>query len=261
MLSWLAWTSHIASLKFEPTLFFSGVGHALTRTLFTFMLYVALEPYIRKFLPHSLVSWSRLLTGRWRDVSVGNDVLVGLTVAGAMSALIYLGGLGVNWHGLMTPPSAEPVVATLLGQMFLTPVMSLGMVLMWMFLYVLIRLIAGKPRYLAEIVLFGFVLLLLLLIAVVNGAAPQYALIVASVSAIGYTFLILRCGFLALYVAAIVNSLITYNANTLDFSSWYVAPTVVIICVIATAIAFGYRTATNTARSFKIPKSNLGLSQ
>ena len=41
------------------------------------MLYVGLEPIIRKRWPQSLVSWSRLIGGAWLDPRVGRDLLIG----------------------------------------------------------------------------------------------------------------------------------------------------------------------------------------
>jgi tRNA A-37 threonylcarbamoyl transferase component Bud32 len=42
------------------------------------LVYLALEPYVRRRWPRSIISWSRLLLGRWRDPLVGRDVLFGL---------------------------------------------------------------------------------------------------------------------------------------------------------------------------------------
>ena len=44
---------------------------------FTWLLYIALEPYVRRRWPATLVSWSRLLAGGFRDPLVGRDLLAG----------------------------------------------------------------------------------------------------------------------------------------------------------------------------------------
>src|SRR5207302_2595422 len=44
------------------------------------LVYLALEPYVRRRWPHSIISWSRLLLGRWRDPLVGRDVLFGFVL-------------------------------------------------------------------------------------------------------------------------------------------------------------------------------------
>jgi hypothetical protein len=41
------------------------------------VLYLALEPYLRRNWPGTLISWTRLLSGRLRDPIVGRDLLIG----------------------------------------------------------------------------------------------------------------------------------------------------------------------------------------
>jgi hypothetical protein len=41
-------------------------------------VYVALEPYVRRFWPDGLLGWARLISGHIRDPRVGRDVLVGM---------------------------------------------------------------------------------------------------------------------------------------------------------------------------------------
>src|SRR5262249_21893579 len=45
------------------------------------LLYIALEPYIRRHWPQTIISWSRLISGRFRDPIVGRDVLFGVVLA------------------------------------------------------------------------------------------------------------------------------------------------------------------------------------
>jgi hypothetical protein len=50
--------------------------------------YAALEPYARRHWPHMLISWSRLLEGRWRDPLIGRDLLIG-SVIGLVILLLH----------------------------------------------------------------------------------------------------------------------------------------------------------------------------
>ncbi|MBW3671499.1 MAG: serine/threonine protein kinase [Acidobacteria bacterium] len=52
-----------------------------------FVLYLALEPLVRRRWPRLLISWRRLLAGRWRDPLVGRDVLIG-TIGGLGHSVI-----------------------------------------------------------------------------------------------------------------------------------------------------------------------------
>jgi len=60
----------------------------------TWILYLALEPIVRRRWPDSIISWSRLLAGRLRDPLVGRDILIGclagvLLAAGLMAIHLF----------------------------------------------------------------------------------------------------------------------------------------------------------------------------
>jgi serine/threonine-protein kinase len=44
------------------------------------VLYMAVEPWVRRHWPKSIISWSRLLAGNWCDPVVGRDVLLGVAL-------------------------------------------------------------------------------------------------------------------------------------------------------------------------------------
>jgi hypothetical protein len=61
------------------------------------MFYLALEPYVRRIWPETVISWSRLLTGRLDDPLVASHVLVGLVVAAAVTVIGELANI-VSMH-------------------------------------------------------------------------------------------------------------------------------------------------------------------
>lgn len=65
------------------------IAQATFWALVTGIIYIALEPYVRKRWPQILISWTRLLSGRFTDPMVGRDVLMG--AAGAALAV-------ASWH-------------------------------------------------------------------------------------------------------------------------------------------------------------------
>jgi len=82
-------------------LFYSGM---------VWLVYIALEPYVRRLWPELLISWTRLLSGSIRDPRVGRDVLIG-GVAGVFLALSApLQVVLPSWLG-RTP--APPILADL----------------------------------------------------------------------------------------------------------------------------------------------------
>src|SRR5215469_9831882 len=58
---------------------------------FLWVLYIALEPYVRCKWPQTIVSWTRLTSGKWRDAMVGRDMLFG-TALGLAWTLVFFAG-------------------------------------------------------------------------------------------------------------------------------------------------------------------------
>jgi len=53
-----------------------------------YIMYIALEPHVRRRWPQTLISWTAILTGHWRDPIVGRDILVGLVAGIGVPALV-----------------------------------------------------------------------------------------------------------------------------------------------------------------------------
>jgi serine/threonine-protein kinase len=68
----------------------SGLRLAFSEGALMFALYLALEPWGRRRWPRSMITWSRVLTGQWRDPLVGRDVLIGLLVSAGFCLLFRL---------------------------------------------------------------------------------------------------------------------------------------------------------------------------
>jgi hypothetical protein len=51
---------------------------------------MALEPYARRTAPRWVVSWTRLLEGRWKDPMVGRDLLCGLAAAAGLNGVLAI---------------------------------------------------------------------------------------------------------------------------------------------------------------------------
>jgi serine/threonine-protein kinase len=57
------------------------------------VIYIALEPFVRRFWPRAIVSWNRLLQGRFRDPMVGRDILMGATIGLLFNAPFAIWGI------------------------------------------------------------------------------------------------------------------------------------------------------------------------
>ena len=61
-------------------IFVKAVADWLFGAAVLWFAYLALEPELRARWPHSIVTWNRVLAGRWRDAQVGSHILIGATV-------------------------------------------------------------------------------------------------------------------------------------------------------------------------------------
>jgi hypothetical protein len=84
MLRWLLTAAHRPSL-WEVFLLLMAVSSALCISGAVWLLYLAIEPYVRRYWPDALISFNRFTSGRFRDPLVASHVLVGLTVGMAMT--------------------------------------------------------------------------------------------------------------------------------------------------------------------------------
>ena len=73
------------------------------------IFYLAIEPYVRRFWPETLVAWGRVLDGRFRDPMVGRHILIGALAGMGVTLLISMPDL-VRVFG-MAPP--QPIVGNL----------------------------------------------------------------------------------------------------------------------------------------------------
>ncbi|UCF68007.1 MAG: serine/threonine protein kinase [Acidobacteriota bacterium] len=77
LLTWLFYADHTSKIDAEVNLFIVNLSVAVLMGFWTGLVYLALEPYVRRLWPETLVSWTRLLMGRIRDPRVGRDILLG----------------------------------------------------------------------------------------------------------------------------------------------------------------------------------------
>ena len=86
--AWAIGDRHVASIGEEINKLFMAMGEALFNAAVLWVTYLGLEPYVRRFSPESLIGWTRLIAGRWRDPRVGQDVLAGVSAGLAMTVLV-----------------------------------------------------------------------------------------------------------------------------------------------------------------------------
>jgi serine/threonine-protein kinase len=69
------------------TLFLNAASDLLGTAAILWLVYLAIEPAVRARYPHAMVTWNRLLAGRWLDAQVGAHILIGA----ALGCAIWVG--------------------------------------------------------------------------------------------------------------------------------------------------------------------------
>jgi serine/threonine-protein kinase len=102
LIIWQLMASHVSSLYGEMELAAYALLGALAEGASVWLFYLALEPYVRKFWPQTLLGWSRILSGRFREPLVAGNIVVGGLVGTFWALMGALDRLIPTWLGWTT---------------------------------------------------------------------------------------------------------------------------------------------------------------
>jgi Protein kinase domain len=235
--AWAAGGKHVPALA-EIGLFLMTLAWAVPVAGWIWLLYLALEPYLRRRWPHTLVSWNRLLAGRWRDPLVGRDVLLGVLATVAVRAGIRVIGLLGDWiEGPRYMPAEAPDAlsgtAMVLSNVLEAPIPGFLMAFAFFFVFSLLRSLVRRDLVAAGL----FVLLL-----AANDTLPSYTPVVSGAIAIllyaSIVALARGPGLLALAAFTVPVPLVNM-VLTLDPDLWYAEAGYVAALVLLALAGYG----------------------
>jgi eukaryotic-like serine/threonine-protein kinase len=214
------------------------------------VLYLALEPYVRRLWPQMLVSWVRLLDGRFRDPLVGRDIAFGLVAGFGFQLLDYVSRLMPAWlhRAAPRPDLGDPRLGLelislrgaryVLGNLASSPIGSMTLPLILVVLLLLVRILVRNQRAAVAI-------LVVMAVATADplGADPLLAFVFNVVGIVLFLTLLFRCGLLSIVVASFVQNFLNSYPLSTDLSAWYAASTVLVAVVIALLGAYSLRVA------------------
>jgi hypothetical protein len=211
---------HVPSFRDEAVWLMKALGFAGLWSGLCWLLYFALEPYVRRRWPWRMISWNRLLAGRLFDPMVGRDILIG-ALLGVLLTLIHQ--LGVILPPLLGHPSPLPLTTWLSAftnvpfHLLMELPVAVRDALQWYFLLFLLVLFV-RSEWLAGVLIFSLALVYYLI------QEPEFQLswallMVAVVSA--SLFVALRFGLLAVTSGLFFCYFLYQVPLTLHFSVWY----------------------------------------
>ena len=217
-----------------------ALSEALFKGAVIWVLYLAVEPFVRRRWPQTIVSWSRVLAGRWKDPLVGGDILIGVgfglfwgLVFGSMFLIAENRGELPNAAGLDVLAGMRYVVSGFLSLIASSILSAFGT----FFLIFLLRLVVRK-EWLAAVCFVGIFVLFKVLGAGELWTIPFFVVIYAA-----FAVLLLRYGIVPLIVGMLTADCLLNAPLTLNFSSWYFSTAVISLLVFLAIALYGFRTA------------------
>jgi serine/threonine-protein kinase len=231
---------HTSLVTEEYALIIGVVSQGCYGAFVVWALYMALEPALRRRWPHLLISWTRLLSGRFVDPLVGRDVLAGLALGIGAALTKQLAAVVPEWLGRPTSLGVN-VLTTLSSARHVAYFFLLGLCLgvvysvSTLFILYLLRAVVQRER-LAQLLLFVFLFLPTL--------AVSGELLVGSVQAAFLTALILlaltRIGLLSGAILFFTFLGLVRAPLTFDWSAWYFGRSLVVLSFFATALVASF---------------------
>jgi serine/threonine-protein kinase len=232
---------HVADASGEILLLVRGLGLIVLVAMLVWLFYLAIEPYVRRQRPWTLVSWTRLLGGGFGDAVVGRDVLIGFVWGGLVNVVVLLLSYLPRAVGQPGPPPEAGWLDALLSLRYLlhyvvslplnTTFYAMGLLL----LFLVLRLIVRRDAPAA--------LLLVLVLSAPSLAAqtdlPRWLGVpVTLVFAGSLVGMLLRFGLLSTVAGVWLADLVAAVPHSLELGSWKAAGTAVVLpLVIGLALA------------------------
>jgi serine/threonine-protein kinase len=253
--NWVFGAHHVSTLA-EFGLFLEFLCWGLLWSGLLWVLYIAMEPYVRRRWPATLVSWSRLLAGGFRDSLVGRDVLAGCLMGAFVIDLARLGWFVPSWFDqppprLLSGPDWQFLGArTIIADISNNVVSSLLASFAFLFVLFLFRALLRKEWAAAVAFVVFFTALLNSPVLFAGGQLAAIALLIGLILTGLGVFLLRRLGLLAVAVSFFFSGLLTSFPLTTQMSSWYAGISLTGILLMAALTFSAFYTSLGGQKAF-----------
>ena len=252
LLGWIFDGHHVLSFDEIPS-FISQAQWMLFMSGFIWLLYIALEPFVRRRWPDRIISWNRLLAGEFRDPLVGRDILIGALFGALMILNNYLSDLLPKWVG--QPPNAPYMNdgTLLLGaRYFLTGLSSLffsSLLISFTVLFVMLLLsVILRKNWLGALVTW---LLISGLMSLALSTGAPVSMLLAPTGAALIIAALYRYGLLTLLAAEFFFHIWVFFPITTEFSAWYAGDFVLALIMLVALASYGFYTSLGDQKVFR----------
>jgi len=244
LIVWVLRAHHVATQAEENL-----IGEALANAAFIFLeywlVYLALEPWVRRYWPQAMITWSRVLAGRFRDPLIGRDLLSGVLLGIVYALLIVLFEYVRLRQG--NPSFTEFSISILRGVSGFSSMVALDLLsvvgggLVSFLTLFLLRAFLRKQWLAAIVWVAGWTI-----VQATRGNAVDLTGYVTSGTLWALIYgiqgwIMLRLGFFALIVTSFVVNSMLQTFLTTDFSAWYGQSSLAIVILIGGMALWGFR--------------------
>jgi predicted Ser/Thr protein kinase len=229
---------HFATVGDAISLLFLQISTALFVAGTTWMLYLAVEPWVRRHWPKTIISWSRLLSAGARDPLVGRDILFGVLL-GVVWILIFQ----IRFIPMMRMGAAPTLFSTdllmggrnALGAWLQQWPLSIQTTLVFFFLLFGLKVLLRK-EWIAAIVMVA-------IFALPRGFSSTYRAVEIPAEILVYAIaaiIVLRFGFVPLACAVFTINLVANIPLSADLSAWYMTSSILALLSVVALAGWGF---------------------
>ena len=255
---------HLSNLDQEMNRLFTYLGIGLFVGGVMYLVYLAIEPFVRRSWPTMLVGWSRALAGRFPDPVIGRDLVIGVVSGLLMSTIDLFGTLlpqlvGSSQAAMPMTPETGMLEHNRYFLLTIASTLNNGLqnTLLTVMMFTVFREIVKRglmrlnrkwlsPDYVAAAIALAF-LVFLGTVNNENGQTNFGMLVLLQLVSIGvFLIVLLRFGLLATVVMFSVNALAVRTPLTLQSTALYSGPAWVMLGLIFAIAVLGFWMARRT---------------
>ena len=221
-------------------LFTGAVAEWLLGAAILWFAYLALEPEVRARWPHSIVTWNRVLAGKWLDAQVGSHILIGAAVGSA--SWVFFKAVTIFFFKTNEPNNWDVSLGYLLGaRHWIGAHANNANNALGTGIFVFLT-IFGMRQLLRNPILAALAAAAIFALAQGEVTGPGWwliGLLYGSVIA-GLIFVLLRCGLLATISAVFFLDAINGMALGTDWNAWYVPASLATLLLLIGIATFAF---------------------
>jgi serine/threonine-protein kinase len=230
--------SHFGALSDALFLSIIAISTGLLIAGVMWMLYLAIEPWVRRHWPKTIISWSRLLSGQVRDPLVGRDILLGVLLGVVWILVFQIRSIAMMHMG--AAPflfSTEALMGgrEALGAWLRQWPQSIQSTLVFFFVLFGLKVLLRK-EWIAAIVFIA-------IFALPRALNSTYPVVELPAQILVYAIavaIVLRFGFVSLACAIFTIDLLANVPISADFSAWYMPTSIVALLSVVTLAGWGF---------------------